>query len=75
MKDINKGRRNELKNLKYKKRLKLMGFNILDQEKFGLFSFKSHGKPCSCWQCRDEKFRDKRKKENTLQIINNDIYS
>lgn len=50
---MNKGRRHELKMLKFKKRLKLYG---LKPEEGKYYSFRSHGAPCSCGVCRGEKF-------------------
>jgi len=51
---MNKGRRHELKMLKFKKRLenyRLVGVN-------GNFNcFRSTGKPCSCWCCQPEKMK------------------
>lgn len=61
----NKGRRNELTALKFKKRLKQIGMTIDDARKpeNNLYVFKSHGKPCSCWACRGQKYN--RSKEKT----------
>ena len=61
---MNKGRRQELKRLKFKKRLKIIGVNINDIKGREYCSFRNHGKPCSCWVCRDEKFRDGRNKKD-----------
>lgn len=58
---MNKGLRNEIKERKYNKRLDLYGL----KNRNGKFhSFKSHSVPCSCSICKDEKFRDKRKKHS-----------
>lgn len=59
----NKGRRQELTMLKYRKRLKKWG------RKPGEFlALKSHGKPCSCWMCRGERYSRKTKhKSNYLK--------
>jgi hypothetical protein len=51
---MDKARRHELKMLKFKKRLKQLG---LSSGKGNLYSFRSHGKPCSCWLCRNEKYK------------------
>ena len=56
---MNKGRRNELTQLKYKKRLKL--YNCKQW-----FALKSHGKPCSCSMCRGLKYRDVDRAKNKL---------
>lgn len=51
---MNKGRRHELKMLKYKKRLKNLGLNEGD----GCFvKYRTTGKPCSCWCCQPEKMK------------------
>lgn len=47
---MNKGRRNELKALKYKKRLKQLSLIEGPNKKY--FAYKSHGKPCSCYCCQ-----------------------
>jgi hypothetical protein len=51
---MNKARRHELKMLKFKKRLIKYGF-LNTVGKFD--AFRSHGKPCSCWLCRNEKYK------------------
>ncbi len=60
---MDKARRTELSKLKQKKRGKI--FNI---EGDIPHVFKNHGKPCSCFVCRDEKFRDT--KRSKTKIIN-----
>lgn len=62
---MNKGRRNELTKLKFIKRLKLWGFKE-GEGKF--FVFKSHGKPCSCFLCRNEKYCRAKNKSNMSLI-------
>jgi len=50
---MNKGRRQELKMLKYKKRLKQYG--LKDGEgKF--YAYRSHSCPCSCFMCSNHKY-------------------
>ncbi len=56
----NKGRRNEIKHLKYKKRLKMYGLKESDQNT----ALKSHSVPCSCGLCRSEKYRDTKRQQN-----------
>lgn len=51
---MDKGRRNELTQLKWTKRLKQLG---LKKEDGNMFAFKSHGKSCSCSMCRNQKFK------------------
>jgi hypothetical protein len=61
---INKGRRHELKMLKYKKRVKLLAARSKSIEAYlkgdnnycKLTAFRSHGKPCSCWCCSPYKY-------------------
>jgi hypothetical protein len=60
---MNKGERHKIKMLKYKKRL--INYN-LTREEGNFYSFRSHGSPCSCCMCRDEKYRDSRQKHNIL---------
>jgi len=52
---MNKGRRHELKMLKYKRRLKLYG--LKEAPNANLHAFRSHGAPCSCWACKGEKYK------------------
>ena len=60
----NKARRNELTRLKYKKRLKIYNRKVGDW-----FALKSHGSPCSCGICRGEKYRDKNRQKNKVNIF------
>ncbi len=65
---MNKGRRSELTKLKFIKRLKFYGFKLGEGN---FFAFKSHGKPCSCFLCRNEKYiRSKSKNNITLLELN-----
>lgn len=59
---MNKGRRHELKMLKYKKRLNQIGL----KPSSGTHAFRSHGKPCSCFVCRDQKYRESRQKYKVI---------
>lgn len=59
---MNKARRHELKMLHFKRRIKNLGLN--DDK---LFAYRSHGKPCSCSFCRDEKFNRAKLKQNDLR--------
>lgn len=56
----NKGRRNEIKQLKYKKRLKMYGL----KDDSNNTALKSHSVPCSCGLCRSEKYRDTLRQKN-----------
>lgn len=72
---MNKGRRHELKMLKYKKRLRNYG---LTNDSGNFYAFRSHGKPCSCAMCSPGKVltngeRKKEYKEIQFQLAN-DIY-
>lgn len=51
---MNKARRHELKMLKYHKRLKQL--SLIDGVG-KLHAYRSHGKPCSCWCCRNPKYK------------------
>lgn len=60
---INKGRRNELKQLKYKRRLKILAPKLYEKavknpkgDLFNMSGYKSHGKPCSCTVCSPYKY-------------------
>lgn len=55
---MNKKRRQELRKLKFKKRLK--NLNIRWEDRLSHLSFIDSGKPCSCFLCRAEKYRDNR---------------
>lgn len=52
---MNKGRRNEIEQAKWEKRLKNLNIPISDKEKFTCY--KSQGKPCSCDLCKPIKFK------------------
>lgn len=66
MKRNNKGRRTELTNLKYKKRLKNLGLKETDGK---LYCYKSSGKPCSCSICKKPRYnRSKSKKQLKKQL-------
>jgi hypothetical protein len=74
-KNMDKGRRQELTKLKFKKRLK--NYGLLEEFEKGngnLFAFKSHGKPCSCSMCRQEKFKRKAKHKNRLYDTEEDSF-
>jgi len=59
---MNKGRRNELVNLKHKKRLKnLSRGNDWDETVRGSHIYKTTGKPCSCWMCSPKEEKPKYK--------------
>ena len=64
---MNKARRQELKINHYWKRL------IFRRMKEGpmknLFTFRSHGAPCSCWACKGEKYNRAGVKQETFKMI------
>lgn len=60
---MNKARRQELKILKFKKRIKQLGLDI-NNLKGDYNTFKSSGTPCSCGICQDKKYRDGRNRKN-----------
>lgn len=51
--------------LQYKKRIEKYG--LQDYPKEHLFAYKSHGKPCSCWACRGEKYDRAKSKQNEIK--------
>ena len=53
---MDKARRHEIKMLKYNKRLK--NLSLKDGEG-NYYSYRSHGKPCSCSICRNKKYSRK----------------
>lgn len=55
---MDKGRRNELAQLKKKKRMKI--YSTFDASERWTNKLKSHGKFCSCDICTDPKYRDTR---------------
>lgn len=72
---MNKGRRQELKNLKYKRRLKNLGLLHLSEFKVpnknavetcaikaNLNSYRTSGKPCSCFMCSPYKYNRAKEK-------------
>ena len=59
---MNKGRRNELRKLHYKRRAARL-------PKDGSYNaFKSDRVPCSCWLCRDEKYRDRQRSRDKTEL-------
>jgi len=50
---MNKAERHRIKMKKFKRRLKLYGLLYSDGN---FYSLRSHGKPCSCFFCRGEKY-------------------
>lgn len=65
---MNKGRRHELKMLRYKKRLNQLG--LKEKPNSNLYAYRSHGAPCSCGICRQPKYRDtdRCKNKNSIDI-------
>ena len=68
---MNQLRRNELKNLKHTKRLKV--FAALENKPVhelikdpAYFAFKNSGKPCSCFMCRNEKYSRTKSKQRII---------
>ncbi len=61
---MNKGRRNELTKLKFKKRLKQLGLKQTKPTDF--ICYKTTGNPCSCPMCQPHKYnRAKERKDFT----------
>lgn len=63
---MNKGRRHELKMLKYRKRLKQLGLREGPNKNF--YAYRSHGHPCSCWMCSHLKYSRAEAKRNGERI-------
>lgn len=60
---MNKHRRHEVKMLHYKRRLR----NLKLKDGEGDFTaFRSHGQPCSCSVCRDEKYKRNEKHKKMI---------
>jgi len=64
---MNKVRRFELKMLHYKRRLKKYG--IKDDSAGNHYAFRSHGKPCSCWVCRSDKYNRAGEKQKYIREL------
>lgn len=65
---MNKARRNELKMLKFKKRLKKWGLKG-NEPNSNFHAFRSHGAPCSCSLCSPYKYRkDDRHKQGKIDV-------
>lgn len=63
---MNKARREEIAKNKQKKRLSL---NKIDKDNSHAHLWKNHACPCSCWACKDEKYRDKPRVKNHLDEL------
>lgn len=63
---MNKGRRHELKMLKYKRRLKNYRISSKDaaDPNNHFFAFRSHGKPCSRWCCKRPRYNRAKEKQS-----------
>lgn len=61
----NKGRRNELTQLKFKKRLKNYQLDLNTDVPHNFWALKSTGTPCSCFMCSSDKYKraEKHKKD------------
>jgi len=62
---MNKARRNELKQLHYKRRLKQLG--LKDDPSY--YAYKSSGKPCSCYLCSPYKYNRAKEKQEIQETI------
>lgn len=67
---MNKFERRVKGHYKFKKRLRNYKINpteMLDADKDSVWhALKTSGKPCSCWLCRDEKYKRKVKHKNQI---------
>jgi hypothetical protein len=59
---MNKGRKQELTSLKFKNRIQRIGIGATEAN---LWAYKSHGKPCSCFICRNPKYRNTKRPLDT----------
>lgn len=74
---MNKARRNELKQLKYKSRLKQVGLltqGLLKNPKHkghNMTGYKNHGAPCSCFFCQqpDKRYNRAKVREEITQAL------
>jgi len=61
----NKGRRNEITKLKWKKRISFLRTQYNVEEPAKLYCYKTTGKPCSCPMCSPYKYdRNEKHKKN-----------
>lgn len=63
---MNKGRRQELVKLKFKKRLVTMHVTPEDLERYDYRHFKHSSTPCSCYMCRGLKYRNVDRQKNKI---------
>ena len=63
----NKGRRNEMPKLKFKKRLKLYGLDLKTEVKHNFYKFKSTVNTCSCTTCSPDKFKRAEKHKKKIE--------
>lgn len=73
---MNKGRRQELGKLTFKKRLKNYRLPISDIQKNprSHSGLRNHGKPCSCNFCRNQKYREDRAAHKSGRTVKTDIW-
>lgn len=64
---MNKGRRQELKMLKYKKRLRQL--NLIKGDRCNYYAYRSHGSPCSCFFCSPYKYKRAKESASLPKII------
>jgi len=64
---MNKGRRHELKMLKYKKRLKQL--SLTESPNANLYAYRSHGQPCSCYMCSGLKYNRAKEKAAARNVM------
>jgi hypothetical protein len=63
----NKGERQFIKKLKFHKRLKVLDlYKLLGKPGTNLNSFRTTGKPCSCYICSSRKFKRPIKHKNLM---------
>lgn len=69
----NKGRRNELRELKYRRRLR--NYRLKDNGEGSYYCYKTTGNPCSCAICQqpEQNYQRAKQKQQLHKIINSEI--
>lgn len=61
---MDKGRRQELTQLRFVKRLKNLSISLDKKDEF--YCYKEQGKPCSCYMCSYRKYSRKQKHKHLI---------
>lgn len=65
---MNKGRRHELKMLRFKRRMKKLR-PLAISAGGNYHAYRSHSTPCSCWCCRGDKYSRSKEKEVVNDLL------